>query len=83
MVEFNWSWADYEREKRKAERKAEREAARQKCERATPAPAPAPAAPPAPVDEPETPSLAEQLQHCKACGKKRLNPCSYNGCPIL
>lgn len=55
MVEFNWSWADYEREKRKAERKAERRAERAAAKAAEPdttetvAPAPPAPKPPAPL----------------------------------
>lgn len=25
----------------------------------------------------------EQLQSCSACGKRRMAPCTYGGCPIL
>ncbi len=71
MVKFAWTWADYEREKAKAERKAARLASGSgpAIEEAKPEVAPSPPPP-------------QELRYCKSCGKTVLNRCGYAGCPL-
>lgn len=79
MVEFAWSWKDYERCKRQEERKGPKG---QSAEPVDASPEPN-AVPPKAFDvEPVQAEVAPSRKFCKACGKDVIAACLYRGCPI-
>lgn len=103
MVKFAWSWADYEREKRKEERRAAKlasgaqdtvepqdggvavpvEASEADGPEAIAADSAASAGGAVIEDEEDAITIESQLQHCDACGKRRMQRCDFGGCPLL
>lgn len=81
MVQFNWSWDDYHRLVKREERARARQKSRA-TETVAHEPEQAPPAKPTTIT-PAAPEHSVQLQDCRACGKRRLEPCTYGGCPIL